>query len=157
MLYDHIHNINTYASLSPDILVGLEFLRDAKPDIANGVYQLNPRVKAIVSEYETKPQNPNGYEAHKKYIDIQALLKGEERLDCLPIEWLKQTKPYSEECDAAFYSADTTLQPSSLTLRPGYFAILYPQDGHMPQLTVTAPSMVKKVVIKVAILPEGES
>ena len=63
MLYDHIHNINTYASLSPDILVGLEFLRDAKPDIANGVYQLNPRVKAIVSEYETKPQNPNGYEA----------------------------------------------------------------------------------------------
>ena len=157
MVYDKIDNIEIYKGLSTDIYEALKFLQNATPDIAPGVYQITPRVKAIVSEYETKPQNPNGYEAHKKYIDIQALLKGEERLDCLPIEWLKQTKPYSEECDAAFYSADTTLQPSSLTLRPGYFAILYPQDGHMPQLTVTAPSMVKKVVIKVAILPEGES
>ena len=33
----------------------------------------------------------------------------------------------------------------------GYFAILYPQDGHMPQLSVTAPVMVKKVVIKVKV------
>lgn len=33
------------------------------PDIANGVYEINPRVKAIVSEYTTKEINGNGYEA----------------------------------------------------------------------------------------------
>ena len=149
MLYDHIHNLNTYASLSPDILVGLEFLRDAKPDIANGVYQLNPRVKAIVSEYETKPQNPNGYEAHRQYIDIQCTLQGQERVACLPIEKLTETKPYSEEGDCALYSAAIIPHPSYLILQPGYFAIFFPQDGHMPGLCATTPESVRKVVVKV--------
>ena len=151
MLYDHIHNLNTYASLSPDIKVGLEFLRDAKPDIENGVYQLNPRVKAIVSEYETKPQNPNGYEAHRQYIDIQYTLHGQERIACLPIEKLTETKPYSQEGDCALYSADTIHQPLEMTIGAGYFAIFYPQDGHMPQLCVNTPQTVKKVVVKVQI------
>jgi len=158
MIYAHIHNLDTYASLSPDILVGLEFLRDAKPDIENGVYQLNPRVKAIVSEYETKPQNPNGYEAHRQYIDIQYILQGQERVACLPIEQLTETKPYSEESDCALYSADLSpltldsrLSPSFLSLLPGYFAIFYPQDGHMPQLSIDTPTKVKKVVVKVKI------
>jgi YhcH/YjgK/YiaL family protein len=151
MLYDHIHNINTYASLSPDILVGLEFLRDAKPDIANGVYQLNPRVKAIVSEYETKPQNPNGYEAHRQYIDIQCTLQGQERVACLPIEKLTETKPYNEDGDCALYSADTTCQPLEMTIGAGYFAIFFPQDGHMPGLSAPSPSPVKKVVVKVKL------
>ena len=149
MIYDHISNLETYASLSPDILVGLEFLRDAKPDIENGVYQLNPRVKAIVSEYETKSQNENGYEAHRQYIDIQYTLKGQERVACLPIEKLTETKPYSEEGDCALYSADTIHQPSYLNLQPGYFAIFFPQDGHMPGLSAPTPEPVKKVVVKV--------
>lgn len=149
MIYDHINNLETYASLSPDILVGLEFLRDAKPDTENGVYQLNPRVKAIVSEYETKPQNENGYEAHRQYIDIQYTLKGQERIACLPIEKLTETKPYSEEGDCALYSAYTIHQPSYLSLQPGYFAIFFPQDGHMPSLSSASPEPVKKVVVKV--------
>ena len=151
MIYDHIKNLETYSAISEDIRIGLEFLHDAKPDIENGVYQLNPRVKAIVSEYETKPQNENGYEAHKQYIDIQCVLKGQERVASLPIEELEETKPYSEEGDCALYSADTILQPSNLILKPGYFAIFFPQDGHMPQLSLDNPTKVKKVVVKVKI------
>lgn len=41
-----------------------------------GVHELSPRVKAIVSEYTTKEENANGYEAHRRFIDIQYLLKG---------------------------------------------------------------------------------
>jgi len=151
MVYDKIDNIEIYKGLSTDIYEGLKFLQNATPSTPTGVIQLNPRVKAIVSEYETKAVNENGYEAHKRYIDIQALLSGEERIACQPIEWLTQTKPYSEDCDAAFYAADITPHPSYLTLRPSFFAILYPQDGHMPQLSVTTPTKVKKVVIKVAV------
>ena len=150
MVYDKIDNIEIYKGLSPDIYEALKFLQNATPSTPTGVIQLNPRVKAIVSEYETKAVNENGYEAHKRYIDIQALLEGEEMIACLPIEWLQETKPYSEDCDAAFYAADITPQPSFLTLRPGFFTILFPQDGHMPQLSITTPTHVKKVVIKVA-------
>ena len=105
MIYDKIDNIDTYTGLSEDIWKGLEWIRDVNPNIENGVYQINPRVKAIVSEYESKLENEYGYEAHKKNIDIQYLLSGEERIACLPIERLKEIQPYNEEIDAAFYAA----------------------------------------------------
>lgn len=149
MIYDSLSNIEFYKGLSDDIYEGLVFLKNVKPSIENGVYQINPRVKAIVSEYETKMENENGYEAHRKNIDIQYLLSGEERIACLPIERLKETKAYNEETDAAFYSAD--LMPQEMTIGNGYFAIFFPQDGHMPQLCVDKPKKVKKVVIKIEI------
>lgn len=152
MIYDNLSNIDVYKGLSTDIYTGLLFLNQAKPDIENGTYLLNSKVKAIVSEYETKRENEYGYEAHKRYIDIQCVLKGQERVACLPIERLKETKPYNEENDATFYTADINFQPSNLSLQPGYFAIFFPQDGHMPQLCVEDPELVRKVVIKIEVV-----
>ena len=151
MIYDNLNNIAFYKGLSPDIYEGLKFLRQVSPDIAVGTYQLTPNVKAIVSEYTTKEVNENGYEAHRQNIDIQYLLKGNEKIACLPVEELSETKPYSEETDAAFYKADSAHSSSTLDLRPGYFAIFYPQDGHMPCLCISKPEAVKKVVVKVRL------
>ena len=120
MIYDHISNIATYKGISHNIALGLDFLMQMKPDTVVGTYQINQRLKVIVSEYETKLENENGYEAHRKNIDIQYLLSGEERIACLPIERLKETKAYSDEKDAAFYSADINLQPSYLSLLHPY-------------------------------------
>lgn len=150
MIYDNLSYIELYKGLSPDIYEGLKFLKEADGNIANGVYQINPRVKAIVSEYETKTKNKYGYEAHKKYIDIQITLNGQERVACLPIERMSEEKPYSEETDAAFYSANVSTQ--EMTIGDGYFAIFFPQDGHMPQLCIDKPQIVKKVVVKVQII-----
>lgn len=150
MIFENLSNINIYKGLSADIYEGLAFLSQANTDMENGVCQLSPRVKAIVSEYETKKVNEYGYEAHKKFIDIQCVLKGEEKVCCLPIEKLKETKPYSEEIDAAFYDANT--QTQEMIIGNGYFAIFFPQDGHMPQLCVDEPQLVKKVVVKVEIV-----
>lgn len=152
MIYDNLSNIDFYNGLSTDIYTGLLFLSQAKPDVENGTYLLNSRVKVIVPEYETKKVNEYGYEAHKRFIDIQCVLKGKERVACLPIERLKETKPYGEEIDAAFYTADLNHQPSNLSLQPGYFAIFFPQDGHMPQLCIDEPQMVKKMVVKVDVI-----
>ncbi len=151
MIYDTLNNIAFYKGLSPDIYEGLKFLRQVNPDIAVGTYQLTPNVKAIVSEYTTKEVNENGYEAHRQNVDIQFLLKGKEQIACLPLEELSETKPYSEETDAAFYNAVSDFSPSTLPLRPGYFAIFYPQDGHMPCLSISKPEAVKKVVVKVRL------
>ena len=150
MIYDNISNINLYKCLSPDISTALTYLQQLSPDIAPGTYQLTPRVKAIVSEYETKVKNEVGFEAHKKNIDIQYLLKGEERIACMPIEKLTETEPYSEEKDAAFYAAEGVVV-QTMTIGGGYFAIFFPQDGHMPQLCVDEPKKVKKVVVKVVV------
>ncbi len=149
MVYDKIDNIEIYKGLSEDIYEGLKFLKNASLDLACGVHEVNPRVKAIVSEYETKLANENGYEAHKKFIDIQYLLKGTEKNCCLPIEKLKEIKPYKEEIDAAFYIAKIPTQ--EMALGDGYFAVYFPQDGHLPGLCVNELITVKKVVVKVKI------
>lgn len=145
MIYDKIGNLELYKGLSKDIYLGLEFLKNATPDIKNGVRELSPRVKAIVSEYKTKEVNEYGFEAHKKFIDIHYLPKGSEKICCLQSDQLKETKPYSEENDVAFYTANTS--PIEMTLGNGYFAVFYPQDGHMPQLCINEPMVVKKIVV----------
>ena len=150
MIYDKIDNLETYAKISEDIRLGLEYLRDLKPEVEIGTYVLSPRVKAIVSEYTTKETNEKGYEAHKEFIDIQYLVSGSEIIGNVPLEFLKETKPYYVEKDVAFYE-EKDVKPQELLLGNGYFAILYPQDGHMPQLWVNGPVMVKKVVLKVKI------
>ena len=150
MVYDSLDNLETYKGLSEDIYESLKFLKQAKADIACGVHQLNPRVRAIVSEYETLKENPYGYEAHRRFIDIQFLLKGEEKVCCLPLEKLKETTPYNPDNDAAFYTEDG-VDPIDLPIGGGYFTILYPQDGHMPQIYLTAPTPVKKIVVKIQI------
>ncbi len=146
--YDKIDNIDTYSGLSEDIRLGLEWIRYVKPDVENGVYELSSRVKAIVSEYTTKVINENGYEAHREYIDIQYLISGEEIVCSLPLEYLNEIKTYNKEVDSAFFVA-TGIQSPKLLLGNGYFTVLFPQDGHMPQLYVDSPIPVKKVVIKV--------
>ena len=93
--------------------------------------------------------NEKGYEAHRKFIDIQYLLNGTEKNCCLPIEKLKETKPFKEEIDAAFYTANIPTQ--ELTLGDGYFAIYFPQDGHMPCLNECGEETVKKIVVKVQL------
>jgi len=150
MIFDRLSNIELYKGLSNDIYVGLTYLQQLKPDIEIGVYQITPRVKAIVSKYETKVKNGFGYEAHRKNIDIQYLLKGEERIACYPVEKLIESTPYSEEKDAAFYAADD-VKAQEMIIGNSYFAIFFPQDGHMPQLCVDEPQMIKKVVVKVAV------
>ncbi len=74
MVYDSLDNIEFYNGLSNDIFVGLTFLKQVSSNVANGVYQLNSRVKAIVSEYETKSQKEYGFESHRRFSGIQGAL-----------------------------------------------------------------------------------
>lgn len=148
MIYDKIDNLTIYAGISEDIRLALEYLQDLDPDIETGVYELSPRVKAIVSEYETKEVNEYGYEAHKEYIDIHYLISGYEKICSLPLEYLQETKAYNKEIDATFF-VENKVKPQEMLLGNGYFTILFPQDGHMPQLCVKGPERVKKVVVKI--------
>lgn len=106
---------------------------------------------AIVSEYDTKPLKENGYEAHRQYIDIQYLLSGKETICSLPLEYLKETKPYCEEKDATFYE-ECGVEGQRMMVGNVYFIIYFSQDGHMPGLCVGEPEKVKTVVVKVKIL-----
>ena len=171
MIYDHIRNISLYKGLSDALDTALDFIASAELPMDNGTILLPHGVKAIASEYETKPTNPKGYEAHIKYADVQVLLAGSEDIRCCPIEFLEPVGEYDEAGDCRFYanpsvfSSSSAASPSvissagaagveksralSLRLGAGYFAVLFPDDGHMPGLAVGESGAVKKVVVKV--------
>lgn len=150
MIYDKISNIELYRGLSEDIYAGLRYLASIDDSIENGVHKITDNVKAIVSEYETKEANPNGFEAHREYLDIQYLVSGKEIIKCKPIEGLVITKKYDEANDYLLLS-DNVDNTSDFLLGDGYFALLYPDDAHEPQLCDGNPMPVKKVVVKIKI------
>ncbi len=149
MIYDNIHNIHLYKGISPALDLGLDFISKANESLPNGVSEIGKGVKAIVSEYKTKLQNENGYEAHHRYIDIQFPLVGIEKVKCRPLEFLTVTKEYDSNNDYLLYSG--VQSGSDLIIGNGYFLVLFPEDGHMPQLCVEEPMVIKKLTMKVPV------
>ena len=81
---------------------------------------------------------------NNEFIDIQIPLSGTEIMgytaakDCVPAD-----APYNAEKDITFFEG---LAETYVAVKPGMFAIFFPQDGHAPGIT---PDGVKKVIVKV--------
>ena len=110
---------------------------------------LNGRdVFAIFQTYETKPLEEAKMEGHKRYIDVQYIHKGTEQILVTPTDRMVKNAEYSEETDVYF---PQVADYSSIRLSSGLACILYPEDLHAPCISVDAPSIIQKIVIKVAI------
>ena len=149
MIYDHISNLHRYQGLGEGVRRGLEFLCDAV-HLPEGRVELQGGDYANVQVYATCENNPNGYEAHRQYVDIQFLLSGEELIKVRPLEQLSESRPYDEEKDYALYHDDGAAA-LDCPIGNGYFVILFPNDAHEPTLTLRTAQQVKKVVVKVKL------
>ncbi len=96
---------------------------------------------------ETNIETP--YESHRKYIDIQMLLEGEEMLQVTDVNRLKVSTPYDVEKDCVFYSASENA--SGTLFRPGSVVILFPKDAHRSIGISEKSIQVKKIVGKILI------
>ena len=150
MVVDILKNIEQYKGLSSDIYVGLQFLANASPEIELGTYQINKNVKAIVSSYETVDKFERGYESHKNVIDIQYPIIGLERVKWSPIENMNINIPYNESKDRTFFK-NPSKQGTYVDIGNGFFAIMFPEDGHAPQHKIGEIEVIKKITIKVSI------
>lgn len=149
MIYDHIKNIGLYKGLTPSLDLALDYIENVTPEVEVGSHQLGLGVKAVVSAYDTSLVNPKGYEAHRRYIDIQLCVVGTELIRCKPLQQVKETIPYDEAKDAARYA---DCPGADMVIGEGYFLVVFPDDAHEPGLApggVCAP--VKKVVMKVPV------
>lgn len=147
MIFDKLENLRRYDIVSDRIL---EFLFNLDKNKPLGKYPLDDGAYANIEEYETKCPENCYFEAHKKYIDIQLLIKGEERLDFTNIEGLTEREDYDDERDIVFYTDKK--ESGSVKLGKDYFAMLFPQDAHRPQMNSgSEPQKVKKVVVKIPV------
>lgn len=137
--------------MSEKIKLGLEFLeKNDLNSMENGKYEiLNDDVFINIQDYTSKPETDGKWEAHRKYIDIQVIIKGSEKIGVGEIQDFSTTEPYDEEKDVEFLTTSTPQQ--FITMKENDYIILYPQDVHMPQICMDKPSYVKKAVVKVSV------
>lgn len=104
---------------------------------------------ALVQSYNTKDEAECLFESHKRYIDIQVIINGVEKMSWLPIDKLNMIKDDFANSDKAKYKESSI--GSELIVHEGEFVIFYPEDGHKASIAVDEPCSVKKVVLKVAL------
>lgn len=153
MIKDNLQNLAYYNYFNPDIKFGLKYVRDTDfSALENGKYELvEGKIYANIQEYITKPEAECQYETHKKYVDIQFMIKGEEKIGTGKIEDFEETSDYDEEKDIVFLSCNDESKVKVITLKEREYAIFMPNDVHMPSLQVNEPSSVRKVVVKVLV------
>lgn len=129
---------------------------------ANYLSQLNEEALSIgrhivndgfyynVIEYQTSGEKDKPFESHRKYVDIQLLLDGEEIMQTTDISRLEVADEYDDEKDFVLYKAIDYV--ASTILRPDSIMILYPRDAHRSMSLYGVAKNIKKIVGKVKIL-----
>jgi YhcH/YjgK/YiaL family protein len=105
---------------------------------------------APISEYPSKKEEDGKYEVHRKYIDIQYVIKGVEKIGVTPLANKKvSTVPYDEAKDIEFMTVtDSTYHQAT----PENFFIFFPSEIHKPGIRTGQDSvMIKKVVVKIKV------
>lgn len=147
MIVDSIENFSKYVNMNEKFQVVEKFLKENKlSEMPVGSYDIQARdIYVNIDEYSTK--NTSIPEAHRKYIDIQMVLCGHEKIGYASISDGKTEIEYDENRDIEFLSADCEFLKADF----GRFFIFYPQDIHQPCITDGKSSQIKKAVFKIKI------
>jgi biofilm protein TabA len=148
VVFDRIENALVYYGLGPGIkaaldylaTIDLESLKPGKHELPNGAY-------VMVADYQTKPASEKRWEAHRKYIDLQYVVSGVERMGYADISAMASPGDYDEANDITRPEGDGDF----LTATAGTFAIFYPWDAHLPGVVAGEPCDVRKVIVKVPL------
>ena len=87
-------------------------------------------------------------EAHEKFIDVQTVIAGEEKIFVADKAPLTVVTPYDEAKDIAFYAWEDA---EAVTYRSGEAVVLYPAEAHLPGRAVGEPMTIKKAVLKIKV------
>ena len=148
MIKDSIQNSSVYHGIHPGVDEALKSIAAGECRVwDNGRHDIrNDDIFCLIQEYETKR---NGrLEAHDRYIDIQVVLKGTERIGYADRSRLTPDGTFDESSDIGFFEGEG----NPIILKEGEFAVFFPGDGHAPGLTAgDKPSPVRKAVYKIRL------
>ncbi len=149
MIIDHINNMGTYAGVHPDLSKVLATLAGWDiPTMESGRYPVEgSNAYILVQRYTSRDLAVSKWESHRKFIDVQFVVQGEERMGYQHISNLEVSQQYDDTSDAALYIGQGVLIPAP----QGTVALFFPQDGHMPGVAVDQGMPMLKVVAKLPV------
>lgn len=98
--------------------------------------------------YTTQPPDERIWEAHRRYIDAHVVLEGSEMV---AHAFTGDSKPGAYHAERDCLEIAPQHGNTHFILKPGYMALLYPEDAHQTGIVVpdTAPAAVRKAVFKI--------
>src|SRR3989344_8844788 len=103
----------------------------------------------IIAEYTTMDIEQVNPEVHRRYVDIQIMLKGTEQIGVANLHKGKHVlyQPYDRKNDVELYKI--TDHESFFVMTQSDILIFFPQDIHRPCCTYNQMQQIRKVIIKV--------
>ena len=148
MILDQLVNARLYLDLHPGLARGFAFLEKSTLEgLADGRHDIDgDRVFALLSHDQGKGQEQARIEHHRRYLDIQYVIRGEDRIGWMPTSCCQRlASDFEPGGDVAFFFD----RPRSWLVVPeGSFAVFFPTDAHAP---LGGSGEVFKAVVKVLL------
>jgi biofilm protein TabA len=149
MIFDAIRHAGLYDPPNKLLSDSIDFILNNRFSFTNPQrYEIGTHgIYTIPQEYPLKKKEDKAIESHRKYIDIQVMMEGKEYLGYADTSTL-HSMGYDEEHDFERLTGTLTFLP----FPKDCFAVLFPQDAHMPGVQGRgSTTTVKKMVIKVPV------
>ncbi len=148
MILSALTDADRYAALHPLLAPAFAFLR--APGLANLPPGRHPidgdRLYALVQMGPGRRPEDAQLEAHERYLDVQYLVSGVDRMGWSPHDArLQPTAPFDAERDIVFFRDPPQ---AWIDVHPGSLVIFHPWDAHLPSI---AEGTLHKVVIKARV------
>lgn len=147
MIVDNIKNAKKYEMVSPRVRQALEFLQNT--DFSGLTERTNFEIDgtdcyAFFEAGTQKPIEKCSWETHNIRGDIHYILDGEQKFGYVYRGNLKSSRGYDAQRDVEFHEGEGDF----IILKPGMFIIVFPEDGHMPNIEPRSGEKIRKVVVK---------
>lgn len=149
MITDKLSNASLYYGCHPKFKKAFEFLLGDINHLSIGKYVIDgDQVFALVQKCDISPEGSGTFEAHKKYIDIQYIVKSSESFQYAHKDTLTPKTDYEEIKDAQRFCG----QGSTIALTEGDFIVFFPEDAHLACISPDGcVGTSEKIVIKVHV------
>ncbi len=151
MILANLSQFDRYTTLHPLFERAFEYMRDTDLyALAPGRYPIvGDELFAIVEHVPGRAREMAKLEAHRRYIDIQLVLDGDETMGWKPLaDCYNPVSEHSIDRDISFF---LDAPASWVAVPPDHFCIFFPEDAHAP-LVGNGP--IRKVIFKIAVSPE---
>ena len=151
MIFSSINSNDDYKNYPEAVQRAINYLKNNDfVAMEPGVYEIEgKKMYAQVFDAETEPAEKKRPEVPEKFLDVQFLASGREKLGFTPDTGNYEVDERFDERDLIFYKS--VENEGYITATPGCFCVFFPSDVHRPAVADGEPMTVRKVVVKVSI------
>lgn len=148
MIVASIEHLDRYVRAHPRFARAIEFVRQTDlAALAPGRHEVAAdELYVSIDHKDGRGHDGARLEAHRRYIDLQITLSGDEEIGWTPLERCRHpSDEFSVERDIVFFADAADLW---VPVPPERFAMFFPEDAHAP---LAGRGPVRKAIVKILV------